>query len=95
MCVEITSVTPNLVCLDSTFEIALMGSGFNNTRDESAVRCRFRTDSGETYGEFTAKREREREREREGREEGEREREGRGGGIKEREWECVCMYDCV
>ena len=87
VCVEITSVQPNLVCIDSTFEIVLTGSGFNNTRDPSAVRCRFRTDSGQTFGESHEREgrreERGRERERAG---GREEREGgRGGGGRRRE----------
>ena len=43
ICVEILVVEPNKVCIDSTFEIALTGSGFSKTSDSSRARCRFTT----------------------------------------------------
>ena len=49
-CIGIGDVNPNQICLGSTDSITLLGRGFTNDLNQSAVTCRFQTDNGHSLG---------------------------------------------
>ena len=52
-CIEIASVTPSSVCLDSNLtEITLEGRGFTNQLSAGHAKCRFYASSGSGFSEF-------------------------------------------
>lgn len=49
-CIGIRDVSPNQICLGSTDSVTLLGRGFTNDLNQSAVTCRFQTDNGHSLG---------------------------------------------